>query len=173
MHAPSRDLSPIEFLLLNNNTTSGSIFRVPGIPQLSALHSEVPLRPGNCTSAAVSFNLCTREWEMWKESKWPITSNNEDWAWAIAAIERSIFGNLRGSLLPRFLKQWELTSPLTTSRFNLNLRQRGTREMLSLSGYARVCMINFRVQVVMHACYFGKTRQPTFLYTSSRALTFR
>ena len=119
------------------------------------------------TSGAVPFNLCTREWEMWKEVA-ASTSNNEDLAWAIAAIERLIFGNLRGSLIPRLLKQWELTSPLTTSR-----TRGGTRAMLSLSGYARVWLVNFRVQVVMHACYVGETRQPTFLFTSSRALTFR
>jgi len=45
--------------------------------------------------------------------------------------------------------------------------------MLSLSGYARVWLVNFRVQVVMHACYVGETRQSTFLCTSARALTFR
>ena len=45
--------------------------------------------------------------------------------------------------------------------------------MLSLSGYARVWLVNCRVQVVTHACYVGETRQATFLFTSSRVLTFR
>ena len=45
--------------------------------------------------------------------------------------------------------------------------------MLSLSGYARVWLVTFRVQVVMHACYVDETRQPTFLCTSSRALKFQ
>ena len=52
----NRDLSPIKFLLFSNNTTSWSIFYVPGIPQLSALHSEVPTRPGNHLQ---QLDICT------------------------------------------------------------------------------------------------------------------
>ena len=47
--------NPIEFLLFNNNTTSGSIFQVPGVPQLSALHSELPRRRlGNHLQLAIA-----------------------------------------------------------------------------------------------------------------------
>ncbi|CAH3027066.1 unnamed protein product [Porites evermanni] len=57
-NAPSRDLNPIEFLLFNNNTTSWSICQVPGVPQISALHSEVPTRPSNHLQLAISAPEC-------------------------------------------------------------------------------------------------------------------
>ena len=57
-NALSRDLNPIEFLLFNNNTTSWSICQVPGVPQISALHSEVPTRPSNHLQLAISAPEC-------------------------------------------------------------------------------------------------------------------
>ena len=57
-NAPSRDLNPIEFLLFNNNTTSWSICQVPGVPQISALHSEVLKRPSNHPQLAISAPEC-------------------------------------------------------------------------------------------------------------------
>ena len=53
-----RDLNPIEFLLFNNNITSWSICQVPGVPQLSALRSEVPTRPSNHLQLAISAPEC-------------------------------------------------------------------------------------------------------------------
>ena len=57
-NAPSRDLNPMEFLLFNNNITSWSICQVPGVPQLSALRSEVPTRPSNHLQLAISAPEC-------------------------------------------------------------------------------------------------------------------
>ena len=54
----SRDLNPIEFLLFDNNITSWSICQVPGVPQLSALHSEVLKRPSNHPQLAISAPEC-------------------------------------------------------------------------------------------------------------------
>ena len=53
-----RDLNPIEFLLFNNNITSWSTCQVPGVPQLSALRSEVPTRPSNHLQLAISAPEC-------------------------------------------------------------------------------------------------------------------
>ena len=57
-NALSRDLNPIEFLLFDNNITSWSICQVPGVPQLSALHSEVLKRPSNHPQLAISAPEC-------------------------------------------------------------------------------------------------------------------
>ena len=57
-NALSRDLNPIEFLLFDNNITSWSICQVPGVPQISALHSEVLKRPSNHPQLAISAPEC-------------------------------------------------------------------------------------------------------------------
>ena len=57
-HSPARDLNPIEFLLCNNNTCS-FILQAPEVSQLSAVHSEVPTRPGNHLQL---FAICPPEW---------------------------------------------------------------------------------------------------------------
>ena len=57
-NAPSRDLNPIEFLLFDNNITSWSICQVPGVPQISALHSGVPKRPSNHLQLTISAPEC-------------------------------------------------------------------------------------------------------------------
>ena len=57
-NAPSRDPNPIEFLLFDNNITSWSICQVPGVPQISALRSEVPTRPSNHLQLAISAPEC-------------------------------------------------------------------------------------------------------------------
>ena len=57
-NALSRDLNPIEFLLFDNNITSWSICQVPGVPQISALHSEVLKRPSNHPRLAISAPEC-------------------------------------------------------------------------------------------------------------------
>ena len=54
----SRDLNPIEFLLFDNNITSWSICQVPGVPQISALHSEVLKRPSNHLQLTISAPEC-------------------------------------------------------------------------------------------------------------------
>ena len=56
--ALSRDLNPIEFLLFDNNITSWSICQVPGVPQISALHSEVLKRPSNHPQLTISAPEC-------------------------------------------------------------------------------------------------------------------
>ena len=53
-----RDLNPIELLLFDNNITSWSICQVPGVPQISALHSEVLKRPSNHPQPAISAPEC-------------------------------------------------------------------------------------------------------------------
>ena len=62
-NAPSRDLNPMEFLLFNNNVniTSWSICQVPGVPQLSALRSEVPTRPSNRASNHLQLAISAPE----------------------------------------------------------------------------------------------------------------
>jgi len=57
-NAPSRDPNPIEFLLFDNNITSWSICQVPGVPQISALHSGVPKRPSNHLQLTISAPEC-------------------------------------------------------------------------------------------------------------------
>ena len=57
-NALSRDLNPIEFLLFDNNITSWSICQVPGVPQISALHSEVLKRPSNHPQLTISAHEC-------------------------------------------------------------------------------------------------------------------
>ena len=85
-HAPFRDLTPIEFLLFNNNTTNWSVFQVPGVPQLSALLSEVPRRrPGNHLHLAV----CAPEWVK-AANKIPAVVRGSGRAPQITKIERSI-----------------------------------------------------------------------------------
>ena len=57
-HSPPRDLNPIEFLLFNNNTCS-FILQAPEVAQSSAVHSEVPTRPGNHLKL---FAICPPVW---------------------------------------------------------------------------------------------------------------
>ena len=57
-HSPPRDLNPIEFLLFNNNTCS-FILQAPEVAQSSAVHSEVPTRPGNHLQL---FAICPPVW---------------------------------------------------------------------------------------------------------------
>ena len=57
-NALSRDLNPIEFLLFDNKITSWSICQVPGVPQISALHSEVLKRPSNHPQLTISAPEC-------------------------------------------------------------------------------------------------------------------
>ena len=57
-NALSRDLNPIEFLLFDNNITSWSICQVPGVPQISVLHSEVLKRLSNHPQLAISAPEC-------------------------------------------------------------------------------------------------------------------
>ena len=59
-HTPSRDLSPIEFLLLNNNSCS-FIFEAPEVPQLLALESEGHTRSGNHVHPQL-LAICPPEW---------------------------------------------------------------------------------------------------------------
>ena len=57
-NALSRDLNPIEFPLFDNKITSWSICQVPGVPQISALHSEVLKRPSNLPQLTISAPEC-------------------------------------------------------------------------------------------------------------------
>ena len=57
-HSPPRDLNPTEFLLFNNNTCS-FILQAPEVAQSSAVHSEVPTRPGNHLQL---FAICPPVW---------------------------------------------------------------------------------------------------------------